>query len=94
MSIATDMDPPITVLARLRATLAQDPACRSHVELLGACLVTLEDCRERAEALDRTAVPQHWLPQRIPLFDELRSGAVVSLMAARQARATERRARL
>lgn len=94
MTIASDMDPPLTALARLRVLLARDPACRSHVEVLGACLATLEDCRERAAAQDRSPVPHHWLPQRVPLWDELRGGTVVSLIEARQARETERRARL
>lgn len=94
MTVARDMDPPLTALARLRVALAQDPACRSHVAVLGACLATLEDCSERAEALDRAALPPHFLKQRVPLFDELRGGSVVSLMEARLARETARRARL
>ena len=94
MTIARDMDPPLTALSRLRASLAMDPACRAHVELLGACLITLEECRERVMAAERCAVPEHWLPQRSMTWDDARAGKVVSLMAARHARDVARRAAL
>jgi hypothetical protein len=104
MTIAADMCSALTALARARAALAMDPACRSHVAVLGACLDALEDCRERAEALERAAIPApapatlslppHMCRQGDPTALALASGRVVSLDAARARRAAMREALL
>lgn len=99
MTIASDMCAALTALARARAALAMDPACRSHVAVLGACLDALEDCRERAEAMERAAalaapapavLPFHHLPQRAATVAD----GVVSLDAARARRAAMQEGRL
>lgn len=98
MTIASDMCSALSALARLRAALAQDPAIRSHVAALGACLDALEDCRERAAELERAAmpppirvaIPAHHLPQRAAGPAD----GVISLDAARAQRAAMREVRL
>lgn len=99
MSIASDMCAALTTLARARASLAMDPACRSHVQILGACLLALEDCRERAAEMERAAapapsLPRHMLRQAAPDRATLDAGRVVSLDAARARRAAMQGARL
>jgi hypothetical protein len=94
MTLHTDMQAPLTEIARCRAMVAQGLTGAAVAERMGAALACLEDVAVRVEAAFTYPVPEHWRHQRAATFDELRSGAVVSLVEARQARAVAKVVRL
>lgn len=95
MTIATDMCSALTLLARLRAILAQDPAHRSSAAALSGVQAVLEDCRVRAAEIEAAPIaPPHWQRQRAPTEAEVAAGKVVILSQAKQARAVAQVVRL
>lgn len=80
MTLAADMDAPLTGLMRAAALLFERPDLRDRII---ACVAALEDVQQRLCALERNPVPEHWLSQRPPGRDDMQGGVVVSLMEAR-----------
>ena len=83
MSIAAEMVPPLVLLARVQATLAQMPGFHVLAHQMECAIACLTDAAERVEALDGNPVPQHWLPQRSVTLEDLQAGDVASLLEAR-----------
>ena len=94
MTIARDMCAALTLLARVRVALAQDPAHGTAWTSLTTVQAALEDCLQRVEVVERRPVGPHWLPQMPPTGQDVQSGRVVLLAEARQARAVTKALRL
>lgn len=94
MTITRDMHAALTLLARVRVALAQDPAHGTAFASLSSVQAVLEDCRQRIEAIEQGPVLPHWRPQPAPTFADLQSGRVALLTEARQARAVAKALRL
>lgn len=92
MSITSDMDTALTVVARVRAELAMYPAFVGAANRPALSLGALEDCLERVRALEGGPVAAHWT-QRAVTDSDLAAG-VVSLAAEKQRRAVARVVRL
>jgi hypothetical protein len=92
--IVDDMCPALTLLARVRVALSQDPAHGTAYASLTTVQAVLDDCRQRLEAMERGPVPRHWRGQHPPTFADLQAGRVVLLAEARQARAVAKALRL
>jgi hypothetical protein len=88
MTLHTDMQAPLTEIARCRAMVAQGMSGMALAERLGAALASLEDVALRVLALEGGPVPAHWRQQRRPSFAELDTDTVVCLFEARAARRT------
>lgn len=94
MTLHTDMQAPLTEIARCRAMVAQGMTGMALAERMGAALACLEDVAQRVAILDACPVPEHWLPQRNPTGAEVAGGTVVPLAQAKQARAVAKALRL
>lgn len=80
MTLAMDMDAPLTELMRTAALLAERPDLRERII---ACVAALEDVQQRVCTLEHNPVPKHWLGQRPVGEADAQAGVVVSLMDAR-----------
>lgn len=90
MSIATDMIGPLVVLAQAHAALAQQPETAATAARVQSAIDALEEQRERVAEMERhacAATPRGPERRTHPTLHELATGAVVSLLDARRARA-------
>lgn len=92
MSITSDMDTALTVVARVRAELAMYPSWTAAANQLRIALTALEDCLMRVRQIEGGPVAEHW-KQRAVTDSDLAAG-VVSLAAEKQRRAVARVVRL
>jgi hypothetical protein len=86
MTLHTDMQAPLTELARCRAMVAQGITGAAVAERMAAALASLEDVALRVLALEGGPAPAHWRQQRRPTFAELDTDHVICLFEARRER--------
>jgi hypothetical protein len=94
MSIAAEMDAPLTVLALAHAKLAHRPGNADICAQLVAALQHLEELRLAVQALEQSQAARpraamvlpHEAPQRHPSLAELDGAVIVSLHEARMVR--------
>ena len=90
MTLAADMIGPLVVLAQAHAALAQQPETAAIAARVQSAIDAIEEQRERVAAMERhayVAVPRGAERRTHPTLHELATGAVVSLLDARRARA-------
>jgi hypothetical protein len=86
VTLHTDMQAPLTEIARCRAMVAQGMTGAAVAERMAAALASLEDVALRVLALEGGPVPAHWRPQPAEAAVAIAPGQVVSLKDAKARR--------